>query len=169
MLIITEGWQNYELRHKLRNPDIDNTPTRRESGHPVTEVMDGRKGYEGEEPRWILPPEFCADCGRTDIVPQYGMDGKLRNQNLGMFRWEHQLPEIDYHPGDAVIYHTCHHCGDRAAWGNGFLLPHAPSRGELERRRRERVERHVIEYIKAERLRGGEHPALGSYRDQTRD
>jgi len=157
-LMLTQGQQAFEDQIWRTEPGKFKFNNRREMGHQV--VNDKLETKQDDtlmhERAWVLPQNFCIDCGKTDIVPKRGLAGEAR-LNPGIIVISEERPDIGCKPGDAVIHFTCHDCIDTENWRNPNVI-HIPTGLHYETPH-ERRDRQAFEWCQAAWARG-DSPAV---------
>lgn len=149
VLILPHGYK--EFQDMAFRTDENRTEfkmkNRKEMGHPTTEAPKREEipPFKG----WLLPANFCIDCGKTDI------SGELTELVPGIIQLEHPMPEIDLTKSDVIWTWICGKCFQHELWGSDkqLYLPKGVHHEALHVRRK----RAAVDWVKAAKLRG-EHP-----------
>ena len=151
MLILPKGYADFQKKvHDFTPGHLDGRKLRREVGFQTTKEPEREsiKQYKA----WMLPRNFCVDCGRNDITPKRAEDGTLR-VNPGITELEEPMPEIGLTIGDVIWTWICHACMDSENWASANIQGREDQRVYYAKTH-ERRERQAIEWIKNAILRG---------------
>lgn len=77
---------------------------------PIPIEKEYAETYLPELDGWLIPPNFCAKCEKTDVVPKKDKHGNLRIPTANIVPIFKPSPEIDLVPGDYILTFTCYDC-----------------------------------------------------------
>ena len=124
-------------------------PTKKDLGDPVS-IFDKALGLTREVPnvlRYQLPLNYCPECNKTDITrDQIGAKGG--------WCFNEDYVDLGIKPGDTVLHYKCSPCVEAEIWGRNSLILPDGTRKRVEVNRQALMQRNIIEFIRAERLRG---------------
>jgi len=103
---------------------------------------------------WVLPPSFCAVCGKTDVTDSVGLDGTVRRPVPNVVLVDEPRPDIDLAPGEVVFCFTCPSC----AWASRYGGSNKPQLVDLDGNplvsEDKTPEGRLFDYIRSMKLRG---------------